>query len=185
MPQTVDSAGAFLFPTPYGRKGLDMPEETEQTVDSAAQTETVDSAQATDAAANAQQAPRSYSQAEMDAVIKKRIDKQSEKHAQEVSELTARIKSLEEARSTAEADLTAIKQEKQMAEIVANVARATGLPYDTVADLRGDTEEELLARAERIASLIPKYPEVRDGGGAKKPETSKEHFVRELFQASN
>lgn len=161
-----------------------MPEVTEQTVDSAAQTETVDSAQTKNAAATEQQA-RSYSQAEMDAVIKKRIDKQSEKHADEVEKLNKRIKELEDANQTAEATITQISKQKESAEIVSKVASATGLPSDVVADLRGDTEEELMQAAERLASLIPKYPEVRDGGGAKKPETSKEHFVRELFQASS
>lgn len=163
-----------------------MPENTEQTVDSAAQAETVDSAQAHDeAASNDKAAGRSYSQAEMDSVIKKRIDKQSEKHADEVQRLNARIKELEDANKSAEETLTAIRKQKEAAEIVSKVASATGLPTEVVADLKGESEGELMQAAERLSARIPKYPEVRDGGGTKRSDTTKEQFVRNLFQSTN
>lgn len=117
-------------------------------------------------------AARTFTQEEVDAIVKRRIDKQNVKHATELDGLRERIQELEEGKKSADAELEAIKAASQLADWKAKASAETGVPADL---LRGETEEEVMEHAKSIKAVMPKAPSFRDsgkpapeaGGGAK------------------
>lgn len=134
---------------------------------------------AVDAAAEPQQnqpaggsaAPREklWTQSEVDAYVKARIDKQNAKHRTEDAEKDARIAELEETSKAASAEAEQLKAEKQLAEWADQVSRETGIPS---AVIRGNSLEEMQQHAEAIKATMSLYPTVGDTNKpASKPMT--------------
>lgn len=127
--------------------------------------EVVDSTEETREAPSAEE-PRekSFTQAEVDTIVKGRIDKQNAKHAEEMAALNARITELETLNADVTKERDALAGEKALAELVAKVAKETGVDSSL---LRGTTEEELTAHAEQLKSFIESvsgYPDLHDKG---------------------
>ena len=80
---------------------------------------------------------------------------------EELDSLRERIQELEGEKSTADAELAALKAASQQADWRAKASAETGVPADI---LRGDTEEEVMAHAKSIQALMPKAPVFRDSG---------------------
>ena len=119
---------------------------------------------------------KTFSQAELDAVVKDRLKREREKYAdfdalkakaEKFDELEAANKSeLEKANEEVEKlkkELTEIKTAETVREIRESVAKETGIPAHL---LTGKTEEECKAQALAIADFAKPapYPVVKDGG---------------------
>ena len=119
---------------------------------------------------------KTFSQAELDAVVKDRLKREREKYAdfdalkakaEKFDELEAVNKSeLEKANEEVEKlkkELTEIKTAETVREIRESVAKETGIPAHL---LTGKTEEECKAQAAAIADFAKPapYPVVKDGG---------------------
>lgn len=138
---------------------------------------------AVDSATEGQSIERHFTQADVDAIVKRRIDKQNAKHAEEMAQLNA---ALDEAKSNAQsaaAERDALKASAQKSEWAAAAAKEYGVP-STI--LRGDTEEEIAKHAQEIAAEIGKnraYPQFKDSGSSAGQATpsEKNDFVKQLF----
>ena len=111
---------------------------------------------------------RLWTQSEVDAYVKARIDKQNAKHRTEDADKDARIAELEESSKAATAKAEALEHEKQLQEWANEVAAGTGIP---AAVLRGDTLEEMQQHAEAIKANLSLYPTTGDNGAPLQPAT--------------
>lgn len=106
---------------------------------------------------------RIWTDAEHDAYVKARIDKQAARYAETKAELDARIAELEAANKEKEAKLAEYEARISHEELVASVSKDTGLPADVVANLKGDDAETLRAAAEAIKASVRLYPTAPSG----------------------
>ncbi len=104
---------------------------------------------------------KTFTQAEVDAIIKRRIDKQNAKHGSEMESLTARIDELEKSAKAAEAERDRLRHESDLTAWKAAAADEFGVPQDI---LRGDTEEEVKAHAEAVRDAMGKSMRFPDSG---------------------
>ena len=116
-------------------------------------------------AAAAQSVERTFTQTELDAVVKERLRREREKYegyvkGDEVAEALTRAEK-------AEAELQAMKAERERAQAVSKAAADSGIPAEVVAMLAGKDGEELAEQAKRIAELLPTFPTRIDDGGAR------------------
>jgi hypothetical protein len=116
-------------------------------------------------AAAAQSGERTFTQAELDAVVKERLRREREKYegyvkADKATEALTRAEK-------AEAELQAMKAERERAQAVSKAAADSGIPAEVVAMLAGKDGEELAEQAKRIAELLPTFPTRIDDGGAR------------------
>lgn len=119
---------------------------------------------------------RTYTEEELDAVVKRRIDKQNAKHAEKMGELEQRLAE-EEASNQEMAEKIAVYEKKEQRHAaVEKVATETGLAPAQIKLLSGDTEEELLAAANAFKAASPNpYPVIKgDGGDPTPPAVTKE-----------
>ena len=142
-----------------------MPEENTATVDNATQGATAEP-------------ERTFTQAEMDAIIGDRLKRERAKYA-DYDELMQKAKAYDEAeeaskselqkaveeRDKLKAELDKLQAEREHAEKVARVAAEKGVDAALLARMSGDVDEN----AEFLASR-PKYEAVHDGGEKKVPE---------------
>ena len=120
--------------------------------------EEMEAAAAPDSAAKA---PKVWTESEVDAYVKARIDKQAGKYAEQLAAKDQRIADLEATATEAANRIAAYEAKQQQAEWAEQVARETGVPASI---LRGSSLEELQAHAEAIkAAGRSIYPPMQDG----------------------
>ena len=126
----------------------------------------------------AEQPERTFSQAEVDAIIGDRLKREREKFA-DYADLQKKATAYDEmVKTSGEAQKEAETLKAQLAEMQKTiskrdardkVAAETGVPANL---LTADTEEELQKQAAAILAFrgqVPKYPNVPDGGETPKP----------------
>lgn len=118
--------------------------------------------------------PKTYTADELDAAIKKRIDKQNARHAEEMAELVKKVKELEERSAQAEAERAELQKKQDLASWTAQAAAEYGVPGDL---LRGSNLEELMEHAKVIKAAIPSYPVLRESGEPKHVGATKESIL--------
>lgn len=126
-------------------------------------------------AAEGQQPERTFTQAEMNAIISDRLSRERSKYA-DYDDLKAKAQQFDAAQEAGKTELQkanekAAKLQEQLdtltkantlRELRSKVAAATGVPAEL---LSGDTEEACTAQAQAILKFAqPGYPSVRDGG---------------------
>lgn len=127
---------------------------------------------------------RTFTQAQVDAMIGERLSRERAKYAdydalkdkagkwdaEQAANMTDLQKAQEQAR-TLQAQLDQLKQAETIRGIRDKVAAETGIPADI---LTGDTEETCRAQAEKIKAYArPTYPQVQDGGTPTPPTSKK------------
>ena len=138
--------------------------------------ETVHQEQTPSPAAEAQQTERTFTQAEMNAIISDRLNRERTKYA-DYDALKAKAQQFDAAQeagktelqkanekaASLQAQLDSLTKANTLRELRAKVAAETGVPADL---LSGDTEEGCKAQAEAILKFAKPagYPTVRDGG---------------------
>ncbi len=150
-------------------------------------------------ATNQEQAEKTFTQAELDAIISDRLKREREKYPnyEEIKEKAAKLDEIEEASKTElqkateraeklEAELTSLKKASEVRTIRDEVAQKTGVP---VALLTADTAEECQTQAEAILSFakVGEYPTLKDSGeviGTAKGST-KDQFAQWANKAFN
>lgn len=135
------------------------------------------------------QEERTFNQTELDKIVGERLAREREKYAdyEALKEKAAKLDDLEEASKTElqkatekaqalEAELTALKKEKEVRTLRETVAKETGVPENL---LTGQTEEECKAQAQAIKAYAdPGYPTVKDQAPQNAPSgTTKEQFA--------
>lgn len=117
--------------------------------------------------ATGQQAVKTFTQAELDAIVKERLErerKKAETAAQKAAQ-DAEAKALREQGEyktlfeKVQADLAAERERAKALELAGlrrDVASKVGLPVALVDRLRGETEEELTADAQQLLAAMPK-----------------------------
>jgi len=136
-----------------------------------------------------QNAERTFSQSELNAIIEDRLKRDREKYADynELKAKAAKFDKIEEESKTElqkateraealQAELDGIKSAEAIRVMRDEVSTATGVPANL---LTGSTKEECEAQAEAIrAYATPTYPNLRDGGevraGAPKQSTAQQ-----------
>ena len=126
-------------------------------------------------AAGEQQTERTFTQAEMNAIISDRLTRERSKYA-DYDDLKAKAAQFDAAQEAGKTELQkanekaaklqqqldALNSANTLREVRATVSAATGVP---AALLSGDTEEACTAQAQAILKFAkPGYPNVRDGG---------------------
>lgn len=132
----------------------------------------VDSTQAENQPAG-DSSPKTFTEQEVDAKIKARIDKQNAKHAEETAKLNARVEELEKQSAQAQAERDALKHQSEIAQMAQTLAQEKGVPANL---LHGETQEELTQSAEALAAYkaeilasVGTAPVITDSGENKKP----------------
>ena len=131
------------------------------------------------------QQERTYTQDELNAILKDRLAQQQEKFG-DYDELKAKAEKFDEAEEASKSELQkakekadelqqevdSLKSEKALTEIRGKVSKDTGVPADL---LSGETEEACQAQAEAIIKFAKPagYPQVPDGGENTKPSGGK------------
>lgn len=142
-------------------------------------------AQPVDSAASSENRPaggsQTYTKAEMDAAVDKavkaRIDKQSAKHAQELSAKEDELARVAEQVSVLQGRVDAYEAAEARAKAVQAAAASTGVPAEQVALLSGSTEEELTEAAKALMAAAPatsRYPVVAEGANGGKAVTKED-----------
>lgn len=133
-------------------------------------------------AAEGQQPERTFTQAEMNAIISDRLSRERSKYA-DYGDLKAKAQQFDAAQEAGKTELQkanekAAKLQEQLdtltrantlRELRSKVAAATGVPAEL---LSGDTEESCTAQAQAILKFAqPGYPSIRDGGEVRNKPT--------------
>ena len=115
--------------------------------------------------AAAQSGERTYTQGEVNKIVAERLKRERSKYEGYVKgdEATEALTRAEKA----EAELQAMKAERERAQAVSKAAQDSGIPAEVVAMLTGKDGEELAEQAKRIAELLPTFPTRIDDGGAR------------------
>ena len=109
---------------------------------------------------SAPKGPKVWTDAEVDAYVKARIDKQAAKYAEQLAAKDQRITDLEASGKETAGRLAELEAKQQRAEWAEQVAKETGVPASI---LRGSTLEELQAHADAIKTAAPLYPPMQPG----------------------
>lgn len=121
------------------------------------------------------------SQADIDAIISKRVERERRKFA-DYDTLTAKIGALETDLAAATAKVESYEREAAHAALVREVAKETGVPADL---LRGSTREEMVTHGKALAEFLTARsttPVIPNLGAAPETKTSTEQaFVKMLF----
>mgnify|MGYP001138845507 CR=1 FL=1 len=139
--------------------------------------ETVHQEPTTPAAEGQQNNERTFTQAEMNAIISDRLSRERSKYA-DYDDLKAKAQQFDAAQEAGktelqkanekaaklQAQLDSMTKANTLRDIRGKVAAATGVPADL---LSGDTEEACTAQAQAIAAYakpVNRYPVIHDGG---------------------
>lgn len=137
--------------------------------------ETVHQEPTTPAAEGQQNNERTFTQAEMNAIISDRLSRERSKYA-DYDDLKAKAQQFDAAQEAGktelqkanekaaklQAQLDSMTKANTLRDIRGKVAAATGVPAEL---LSGDTEEACTAQAQAILKFAqPGYPSIRDGG---------------------
>ena len=144
-------------------------------------------------AAEGQQPERTFTQAEMNAIISDRLSRERSKYA-DYDDLKAKAQQFDAAQEAGKTELQkanekAAKLQEQLdsmtkantlRELRGKVAATTGVPAEL---LSGDTEESCTAQAQAILKFAqPGYPSIRDGGEVRnKPNGSTRQQFADWF----
>lgn len=159
-----------------GRGVVGMSDNTENTAEAGEQVE-----QTEDTGFKAPQ-----SQDELDRIIQKRLERERSRFS-DYDALKARAEKVDEYETTT-ADLRkrveAFEAQEHRSALVKKVAADNGVDADLLAEMRGDSEDDLTAQAKRLADrLTPVSPVIP--GQAKSPEAPPRdelrEFTRQLF----
>lgn len=127
----------------------------------------------------ATQPERTFTQSELDAIVKDRLAREKGKYAdyEELKSKAAKYDERTEAEKTElqkateraaalEVELNGMKKAESIRTIREKVARETGIPAASLSLLTGETEEACTEQAKVILSMITPngYPQVPDGG---------------------
>ena len=127
-------------------------------------------------ATNQEQAEKTFTQAELDAIITDRVKREREKYSdyEEMKGKAAKLDEIEEASKTElqkateraerlESELTQLKEAEEIRRVRDKVATETGVPASL---LSGSTEEACKEQANAILSFKTSatYPAIKDGG---------------------
>ena len=131
---------------------------------------------------------RTFTQAEMDAIIGDRLKRERAKYADydEAKAALAELNELKEAgkselqkaveeRDRYKAEVESLKADKERADAVAKAAAEHKVDASLLARMSGDVEENAKFLADQIANA-PKYGEVHDGGEPNVPPQQKTEF---------
>lgn len=133
-------------------------------------------------AAGEQQTERTFTQAEMNAIISDRLSRERSKYA-DYDDLKAKAQQFDAAQEAGKTELQKANEKvaklqeqldtltkaNTLRELRSKVAAATGVPAEL---LSGDTEEACTAQAQAILKFAqPGYPSVRDGGEVRNKPT--------------
>lgn len=168
-----------------------MPENSVETVDSVDAQAMVDSEAATEANPSMEDSSpaKTFTLEEVDAVIKKRIDKQNAKHKSETDEMGQRISDLERLlqEKTTEAEQLKVANSRSEWAKAAHVKHSS-VPEDVLThefvSCRSAEEVEAFAAflSEKFGAASVFKPNTRDTGDPKSPKQNPNAgFVRELF----
>jgi len=115
--------------------------------------------------AAAQSGERTYTKDEVNKIVADRLKRERSKYEGYVKgdEATEALTRAEKA----EAELQAMKAERERAQAVSKAAQDSGIPAEVVAMLAGKDGKELAEQAKRIAELLPTFPTRIDDGGAR------------------
>lgn len=112
-------------------------------------------------------APKTFTAAELDAEVKRRIDKQNVKHAGELDEINSRLKELEDKLAAEEAKAERLQLEHDLNEWKAKASTDTGVPANL---LRGSSEQEIQEHAEQLKAALSTLPHTGDQGTPTAPK---------------
>lgn len=121
----------------------------------------VDEGQARTAAAGGQGGPRTFTKDEVDAIVRRRVDRQNARHNEEVEALTKRVGELEAEAKEAAEERARAEHEREVDGWKAEAAKETGVPADL---LRGSTIEEVMEHAQAIKAAMGRVPRFPDSG---------------------
>ena len=124
-----------------------------------------------------------FTQEEVDALIKKRIDKQNLKHAEELASRDEQLKAAQDEASKYKSQVEETERNEERKKLIREVMEKHRVDAKYASLLTADTEEELDKQAaligEKFADPVPsdtgKPPHVSDSDADKKA------FARELF----
>lgn len=125
----------------------------------------------------AQGAGRTWTQAEVDAYAKRRIDKQNAKHAAELADAQAALAEAKAAAEAAAAEAEGLKRAAARGRAVAEAAKEHGVDAEILARMAGDTPEEIADNAQALAAKVramPLYPATVDQAVVEAPKPSRE-----------
>lgn len=119
---------------------------------------------------------RTFTQSELDAIVRDRLKREREKYA-DYADLQTKAKAYDEAQEAAkselqkaveraekaESELAGIKQEQERAALVAKLAAEKGVSAEMLSRMSGDVAENAAWLAEHDAAR-PKYPRITDRG---------------------
>lgn len=106
-------------------------------------------------------AARTFTQEEVDAIVKRRLDRLNGKHASDTDELERRIAELEARNAETAKEAAELKAAKELADWQAKASAETGVPASL---LRGTTAEEVMEHAKAIKAAVPVAPSFADQG---------------------
>lgn len=139
---------------------------------------------------------RTFTQSELDAVVRDRLKREREKYA-DYAELQRKASAYDEAQEAAkselqkaeeraaraEQELAAIKAENERRALVAKLAAEKGVSAEMLSRMSGDVAENAawLAEQEAAKQRYPSFKDAGETGSAKSGD--KNEFVRSLFGA--
>lgn len=154
-----------------------MPENSAEMVDSINAQGAVDSAtEKHEEIPSAEESPeisKTYTEAEVDARIKARIDKQRAKYDLDMQELRQQVEELTRRSAEVESERDALKAERERAAWLNAASAETGVDAGL---LRGNTQDEILEHARAIRAAF-NAPVVRDFGERKDVSPTKESIL--------
>ncbi len=123
---------------------------------------------------------RTYTQEEVDRIVKGRIDKQNQKHRAELEKVQKTAQDAEEHAAAAAKDAADLKAMQARQASVASAAAKHGVNADILARMAGTTDEEIEANAALLAEAMPKaaYPSIADNGNQPTSTLSKDDIKK-------
>lgn len=106
-------------------------------------------------------AAKTFTQEEVDAIVKRRLDRLNGKHATDTDALERRIAELEARNEEATKEANALKAAQELADWQSKASSETGIPASL---LRGSTADEVMEHAKAIKAAIRVAPSFSDQG---------------------
>ena len=121
--------------------------------------------------------PKTYTQQDVDKIVRKRLERDREKNASSYADVEAKRQEAEEALEKANSRVAELEAEKARNEAVQNVSKETGVPFDVVAMLSASDEDGLKEQAASLKKAMPLYPTTRDKGEVSSPPITREAIL--------
>lgn len=153
-----------------------MPDNAAEMVDSVNAQAAVDSATETNVEVNPSMedsSPKTYTEQELDARIKARIDKQNARHALDMQQLKQQVEELTKRAAEVESERDALRDQRERDEWLSAVSAETGVPATLI---KGASHEEMMKHANDIKAYFA-APVVRDSGDHKVIAVTRESIM--------